>query len=62
VSSSGLSNHKQRNFHSIDTSNIPGAEVKCLIMTDEPMIYEKKRQRFERIQKMRNGSEHENGD
>lgn len=62
IGSSGLSNPKQRSFHSIDTSNIPGAEVKCLIMTDEPNIYEKKRQRFERIQKLRNGAETESGD
>ena len=57
LSNSGLSNMKQRSFHSIDTSNIPGAQLKCRIMTDEPNIYEKKRQRFERIQRMRNGTD-----
>jgi hypothetical protein len=43
----GLSKHA---FHSIDQN----APVNCIIM-DGPNIYEKKKQRFEKIQRMRGG-------
>lgn len=44
---------KQRSSNSIDNGQ---QKVNCLIVTDGPNIYEKKRQRFERIQKMRHGA------
>jgi hypothetical protein len=51
---------KHKSFHSID-NNAPLNQVNCLIVTDGPNIYEKKRQRFERIQRMRAGGEMSNG-